>query len=357
MILLADLIDRYSSDLQQLHGNQLLPGHHQALQAMRRCRNQHSRVMVLECHGCHHQVSLPHSCGHRSCPHCQHHQSQQWLERQKAKLLAVDYFMVTFTVPAQLRGLFWANQRLAYDLLLKTAWQTIDRFTHRDPHLRGRSGAHAVLHTHERNLDYHPHVHLIVPAGAINMRSMQWRQRKKKEKVLFWAANLSRVFRAKWLAAMRVTGLHCQGTLPDAWVVHCKKVGRGQQALVYLGRYLYRGVLPEKDIIADRDGKVSFCYRDNKGKRQVRTLPGGEFLWLLLRHVLPRRFRRVRDFGILHANAKRMIQLLQLTLHMRVPAPDTLPQRPPVLCDRCGEVMSILARMVPLSQFSPPRLC
>jgi hypothetical protein len=109
---------------------------------------------------------------------------------------------------------------------------------------------------------------------------------------------------------------------PDQWVVHCKKVGRGQQALVYLGRYLYRGVLPEKKIIADRDGMVSFCYQDSKGKRQVRTLPGGEFLWLLLKHVLPRRFRRVRDFGILPANAKRFIQLLQLTLHMRVPPPD-----------------------------------
>ena len=102
---------------------------------------------------------------------------------------------------------------------------------------------------------------------------------------------------------------------------------------------------------------VSFCYQDNKGKRQVRALPGGEFLRLLLKHVLPRRFRRVRDFGILHANAKRLIQLLQLTLHMRVPPPDPLPSRPAVLCDRCGEVMTILARMVQLSQLSQPRLC
>jgi hypothetical protein len=178
MILLAELIDRYRSDLEQRHGHQLLPGHHRALQAMRRCRNQHSRVMVLECTGCHNQVSLPHSCGHRSCPHCQHHESQQWLERQKAKLLAVDYFMVTFTVPAQLRGMFWANQRIAYDLLLKTAWQTIDCFARRDPQLQGRAGAHAVLHTHARNLDYHPHVHLIVPAGALNERTRQWRQKR-----------------------------------------------------------------------------------------------------------------------------------------------------------------------------------
>jgi hypothetical protein len=360
MILLADLIDRYRSELEQHHGHQLLPSHHRALQAMRRCRNQHSRVMVLECNGGHHQVSLPHSCGHRSCPHCQHHESQQWLERQKAKLLAVDYFMVTFTVPTQLRGLFWANQRIAYDLLLKTAWQTVDCFARRDPQLQGRTGAHAVLHTHERNLDYHPHVHLIVPAGAINMRSKRWQQKKKKEKVLFWAQNLSHVFRAKWFAAMRSAGLHCEESLPDQWVAHCKKVGRGQQALIYLGRYLYRGVLPEKKIIADRDGIVSFCYQDNKGKRQVRTLPGGEFLWLLLKHVLPRRFRRVRDFGILHANAKRLIQLLQLALHMRVAPPEPLPPHPPVHCDRCGAVMSILARMVQvnqLSQVNPLRLC
>jgi hypothetical protein len=121
-----------------------------------------------------------------------------------------------------------------------------------------------------------------------------------------------------------------------------------------LGRYLYRGVLPEKNIIADRDGKVSFCYVDNKGKRQIRTLPGGEFLWLLLRHVLPRRFRRVRDFGLLHANARRLIQMLQLVLHMHVPPPQPIPARPEVICDRCGQVMTILARMVTTNL---PMLC
>lgn len=346
MILLADLIDRYSSDLERNHRHELLPSHYRALQAMRRCRNQHSPVMVLECTGCQHQAILPHSCGHRSCPHCQQHESQQWLQRQKAKLLPVDYFMVTFTVPAQLRGLFWAHQRIAYDLLLKTAWQTIDSFSRRDPHMKGRSDAHAVLHTHERNLNYHPHVHLIVPAGALDERTRQWRQKQQKQKVLFWAKTLSRVFRAKWFEGMRLAGLHCPQTVPDEWVVHCKKVGRGKQALIYLGRYLYRGVLPEKNIIADCGGNVSFCYQNNHGHRQVRTMAGGEFLWLLLRHVLPRRFRRVRDFGLLHANAKRLVQLLQLTLQMRVAPPDPLPSRPPLLCELCGQVMSILARMV-----------
>ena len=354
MTTLAELVDRYLPDLVNKHGNQLLPGHYQALHAFRRCRNQQSRVMVLKCGDCLNQALLPHSCGHRSCPRCQHHESQRWIERQKAKLLEVDYFMITFTVPAQLRGLFWANQKVAYDLLLKTAWQTIDCFARRDPQLQGRAGAHAVLHTHARNLDYHPHVHLIVPAGALNERTRQWRQKRKKEEVLFWAPNLSRVFRAKWFEAMRLSGLHCEENLPDEWVVHCKKVGRGEQALAYLGRYLYRGVLPEKNIVADSDGKVSFCYQDNKGKRQIRTLPGGEFLWLLLRHVLPRRFRRVRDFGLLHTNAKCLIQLLQLALQMAVPPATPLPERPPVRCDRCGQVMTILIR---LAQPCHHRIC
>jgi hypothetical protein len=133
-----------------------------------------------------------------------------------------------------------------------------------------------------------------------------------------------------------------------------KKVGRGEQALAYLGRYLYRGVLPEKNIVGDSDGIVSFCYQDSKGRRQIRTLPGGEILWLLLKHDLPRPFRRVSNFGLLHTNAKRLIQLLQLALQMAVPPPHPRPGRPPVRCDRCGQVMTILIR---LAQSGHHRIC
>jgi hypothetical protein len=134
--------------------------------------------MLLECRACHQNAILPHSCGHRSCPHCQQHESQEWLTRQRSKLLPVKYFLITFTVPAQLRPLFWHHQRTTYDLLLKTAWQTIDSFSRRDRKLKGRTGAHAILHTHTRSLEYHPHVHLIVPAGAINQQSREWREKK-----------------------------------------------------------------------------------------------------------------------------------------------------------------------------------
>ncbi|MCT0204658.1 transposase [Synechococcus sp. CS-602] len=133
-------------------------------------------------------------------------------------------------------------------------------------------------------------------------------------------------------------------------MVDCTDVGHGDQALVYLGRYLYRGVLPEKNIIADTAGEVSFRYKDNRGLEHIRTMPGGEFLWLLLRHVLPRRFRRVRDYGLLHTNCKRLVQLLQLVLRVPVPSPRINLQRSPVLCQSCEKAMTLIARMLRITE-------
>ncbi|SBO42012.1 transposase [Cyanobium sp. NIES-981] len=352
MILLSQLVERYQVELERRRGHQLLPSHRQALQALRRCRRQGSDLMVLQCGACEHSLKIPHSCGHRSCPHCQHQESQRWIERQQAKLLPVEYFLITFTVPAELRALFWRHQRQAYDLLLKTAWQTLASFARRDPKLRGQIGAHAVLHTHNRRLDYHPHVHLIVPAGALHARRRQWRSKPKG--YLFPAANLARVFRAKWFEGMRLLGLQAQGSLPHEWVVHCKPVGGGSKALVYLGRYLYRAVLSEKNILADQAGKVTFRTEDNTGQEVIQTLSGADFLWLLLRHVLPKRFRRVRDYGLLHGNARQRIKLLQLLLRVVQPEPAVQRRKPPLLCPQCGAVMNVLAVRV---QTMTPLLC
>jgi hypothetical protein len=92
MVLLSEVVDRHQGELERLHGHQLLPSHRQALQAMRRCRRQGGDLMVLHCSSCSHRLKVPHSCGHRSCPHCQHHDSQRWIERQQARLLPVEYF-------------------------------------------------------------------------------------------------------------------------------------------------------------------------------------------------------------------------------------------------------------------------
>ena len=136
MMLLSTLIATFGGPLRQKFGDRLLPGHHRALHAMEKCRTEESPVMIVHCPDCHTQETIPHSCGHRNCPHCQHHEGQQWLERQRGKLLPVDYFMVTFTLPYQLRQLVWQHQRIGYDLLLKLGWQTLMQFGLNDPQLK-----------------------------------------------------------------------------------------------------------------------------------------------------------------------------------------------------------------------------
>jgi hypothetical protein len=340
MILLSTLIDWFLPGLRERHGHRLLPSHEKALAAMAECRTENSPVMVVECTDCGHKERIPHSCGHRSCPHCQHHESQRWIERQKAKLLPVGYFMVTFTLPQELRGLVFSHQQLAYDLLMRLAWQTLQQFGLNDKHLQGKLGATAVLHTHSRRLDYHPHVHFIVPAGALDPHHRLWR--KKRGKYLFRQDSLAKVFRAKWLAAMAEEGLTVRPTLPDDWVVDCKHVGRGEKALVYLGKYLYRGVIREKDIVSCENGRVTFRYRENSGSVKTRTLPGEDFLWLLLQHVLPKGFRRARDYGLLHANSKPLIQLLHYLFPAVAQRPVAASRRPPIRCPVCGGEMEIL---------------
>jgi len=251
MILLSTLIKTFAEELKQKYQDRLLPGHYKALHAMGRCRTDESPVMIVRCSSCGETDTLPHSCGHRSCPHCQHAEGQQWLDRQLDKLLPVSYFLVTFTIPAQLRSLYWHNQRLCYSLLLQTAWQTLHSFGLNDKRLRGHIGATAVLQTHARSLDYHPHVHFIVPAGALSRAQMLWRIKKGKQ--LFLNDNLALVFRAKWFQAMKRHDLKVADTLPEDWVVDCTHVGAGDKALIYLGKYLYRGVLREKDIISCDD--------------------------------------------------------------------------------------------------------
>ena len=162
--------------------------------------------------------------------------------------------------------------------------------------------------------------------------------------LLFNHKALARVFRAKMLAAMAAAGLSLPERHPAQWVLDCKSVGNGAKALVYLGRYLYRGVISENDIVACADGQVSFRYRDGKtGKTAYRTVPGADFLWLVLQHVLPKGFRRARNFGFLHPNCKRLIALLHLLLKF-VPASAQawVKPRAPINCSCCGAVMTIV---------------
>jgi len=342
---LAAIIRQYLPLLKARYKKRLLPSHLNAIDAMLRCRTEAAGEMRLACSDCPEQRDYPLSCGHRSCPKCQNHETSGWLARQQAKLLPVEYFLVTFTLPRELRSLAWRHQRQFYALLLTLAAQTLKDFGVNPKLLGANIGLTAILHTHSRRLDFHPHVHVIVPGGGVNRYRKQWR--KLRGKYLFNQKALARVFRARLLAGVRAEGLSLPDKLPRQWVVDCKPVGRGEPALKYLSRYLYRGVIAENSIVANHDGRVTFEYLDSStGETQYRTEKGEDFLWLVLQHVLPRGFRRVRDSGFLHGNAKRTLILVQYLLRVHVTHRPDRP-RPVICCPRCQAPMRIVSILRP----------
>ena len=337
---LAAIINQYYNAYITKYAGSALPGHLKAMNAIRRCRTPDSGELFVHCPECHHEEWRPLSCGHRSCPKCQNHEASQWLDRQQGKLLPVHYFLATFTLPYELRSLTWYHQRLVFSFFFFCVAGTLKDFGLNPKHLGAEIGMTMVLHTHSRRLDFHPHVHVVVPGGGVDKRRRQWK--KKKGKYLFNEFALAKVFRARFLAALNQAGLSIPKNVPKEWVVDCDHVGKGITALKYLSRYLYRGVISEKNIVSNQNGRVTFTYIESKtGKIRYRTLNGEDFLNLIMQHVLPKGFRRVRDYGFLHGNSKKLLGLVQLILHVVIKG-IKLRSRPVFKCPCCKASMMIV---------------
>jgi len=336
---LSHLIEQGRAELLARHRQHLTAHQRRALDAMARCRTGALGATVMACSDCSHREVRLRACGHRSCPRCQQHAANDWLERQRAKLLPVDYFMVTFTLPAALRRLTYRNSRHIHDLLFHTAIDTLRSFGRRHAELTAELAGTAVLHTHNRQLDYHPHLHVIVPGAGVD-RKQCWR--RLKGRYLFNGKALAQVFRARFIKGLKQAGFALPEGCPSRWVVQCQHVGHGLPALKYLSRYLYRGVVAEKQIVAfDPHARtVTFRYQHSKTRQLgLRTLPLVEFLWRLMIHVLPCGYRRVRDFGFLHGNARRRRAIIQIALRV------VIPPSPPrtalsFLCSTCQRAMT-----------------
>lgn len=338
---LQDIIHRYRDRFIHQYGHSLTPTQWSALNALDGCRQGQYGELEWACTKCPaHQRTLR-SCGHRSCNQCQNNATQDWLDRQQQKLLPVTYFMATFTLPKQLRELAKSNQQMVYNLLISVAVETLRTFGQNDTTLNGEIGCCAVLHTHTRRLDYHPHVHVVVPGGAIHKARREWR--KVKNGYLFNGDALSIVFRGKLLRALADAGLNLPST-PKEWVVQCQKVGKGVEALRYLSRYLYRGVISNENIIFDDGERITFRYKDSKTKQfKTRELPAEDFIHLLLQHCLPKGFRRARDYGFLHGNARRTLKLVQWVFRVVVPESASHRRKAKIRCPKCKSDMKYYA--------------
>jgi len=337
---LASILDQYHDAFQAKYASRLLPGHLRAIEAISRCRTPDAGQLLVQCTDCGHATWRPRSCGHRHCPQCQNHETSLWLDRQTAKLLPVEYFLATFTLPCEFRFLAWNRQTLIYNLLFAGVASTLKDFGLNPKNLGAHIGMTAVMHTHNRRLDFHPHIHVVLPGGGVDKTKKQWR--KKKNKYLFNEFALAKVFRARFLEALIKAGISVPKSVPRKWVVNCTRAGKGLSALKYLSRYLYRGVIANNHIVSNQDGNITFKYVESRsGKTLYRTVKGEDFLWLVLQHVLPKNFRRARDFGFLHGNAKKLLHLVQLVLQVLIQSCAPRP-KPVFKCPLCQAPMQIL---------------
>jgi hypothetical protein len=333
---LAKILHQYREPFMRKYEDLLSSDQVKAFNAILTCRTIESGEVAVSCAHCSHIEWKPLSCGNRNCPKCQNHNTSQWIDRQINKLLPVRYFMITFTLPFQLRALAKRLPRQIYSLFFLCVAGVLKDFGLNPKHLGAEIGMTMVLHTNSRGLNYHPHIHVIVPGGGIIRSRKQWK--KKKGKYLFKQKNLAKVFRARFLEELNKGGFPIP-TAPCEWIVDCRQVGKGITAIKYLSRYLYKGVIGEKNIISDKNGKVTFRYVDSETKTlKYRTLPGEDFIYLILQHVLPKGFRRSRDYGFLHANAKKLLSLVQLVLHVVI-LEVSLRTRPVFICPRCKSPM------------------
>jgi hypothetical protein len=333
---LAKILHQYREPFMRKYEDLLSSDQIKAFNAILTCRTIESGEVAVSCARCSHIEWKPLSCGNRNCPKCQNHNTSQWIDRQINKLLPVRYFMITFTLPFQFRALARRLPRQIYSLFFLCVAGVLNDFGLNPKHLGAEIGMTMVLHTNSRALRYHPHIHVIVPGGGIIRSRKQWK--KKKGKYLFKQKNLAKVFRARFLEELNKAGFPIP-TTPCQWIVDCRQVGKGAAAVKYLSKYLYKGVIGEKNIIANESGKVTFRYIDSETKAvKYHTLPGEDFIYLILQHVLPKGFRRVRDYGFLHANAKKLLSLVQLVLHVVIQE-ISFRSHPVFKCPRCKSPM------------------
>ncbi len=365
---LADIFRQYGSEYRQKYAAHLLPSHRQTMLAIERCRTEALGGQVFVCPSCGETHYSYHSCRNRHCPKCQHERTEAWLNLQRDLLLPVPYFMLTFTLPEQLRSLARQNQKLFYHVLFQASAEATQQLAKDPRFVGGQIGMVGVLHTWTRNLAYHPHVHYLVPGGGLNGSS--WLP--SRADFFLPVKALSKLFRASFQRILRKSPLFSQ--IPDKvwrmdWVVHCLPVGDGQAALKYLAPYIYRVAISNRRLINFVDkgcmekSQVTFEYRkSDTGQIKHCTLSVEQFTQRFLQHVLPKGFVKVRYFGFFAHNRRTVLALAQKLLSKEPDHPSTdqqvetdssAPVSQKFLCPACGALMEFRRTLAPCTAPRP----
>ena len=319
-----------------------------ALDAIVKCRTGEAGAHVFECSDCGKTHIANSSCGNRHCPVCQNAKAAEWVHRQQRKGLPCTYFMATFTVPRELHGITRCYPEKVYRALFDAsaaALKTLEsdkRFVGCD-----MTGFFGILHTWGRQMQYHPHIHYVIPGGGLSKDRKRWVA--PRGDFLVHVKALSKLFKGKLKAELTKCGL--LGYIPKSvwgksWVVHCKAVGNGQRVLKYLGAYVFRVAISNARIV-DYDGRrVTFKYKKVGSRRQRKcTLDVMEFIRRYLQHILPSGFMKVRHYGFLHAKCSVVIEKIRELISLackNIPAfvpPKQLEKFKPLLCEKCSGIM------------------
>jgi Putative transposase/Transposase zinc-binding domain len=262
------------------------------------CRTPALGGELYRCEACGEVHAVYHSCRNRHCPRCQTFHAEEWLCRQRELLLETDYLLATCTLPEELRDLAYSHQRVVYSALMQAAAGAVLDLVAEPRFAGGRTAVLAVLHTWTRALLFHPHVHLLLAEGGLD--GEVWRFPRRKRFPLPSYA-ISYRFRKHLCDALVATGLVTgrESIFHRKWVAHVAKVGSGEQALLYLSRYVFRTAISEERIDTFDGESVTFHWTESAtGERREATLEAESFLLRFLKHVLPRGFTRVRYYGL-----------------------------------------------------------
>jgi hypothetical protein len=366
----ADIIRAAGDDFISRNGKHLAWMQLKVLRAIRNCRTQVLGGHLDRCPQCGHETLSYNSCRNRHCPKCQTNARELWLAKRTGDLLPVPYFHVVFTIPHDLSALVLQNKKALYDLLFQTSAATLMEVAADPNHLGAKIGFLSVLHTWGQNLQHHPHVHCVIPAGGLSPDDSRWI--RSGTSFFVPVRVLSRVFRGKFIGGLkrlfRIHKLGIHGSLAALadpqqfrrflrqlfrkdWVVYAKRPFRGPAyVLQYLARYTHRVAISNHRLISFEAGKVTFRYKDyaHGNKKRKMTLTADEFLRRFLLHVLPRGFVRIRHFGFLANRSRSRLVILCRQLLDQAPHPPSVnTDRTTRLCPECAAPMIVVERFTP----------
>jgi hypothetical protein len=352
----------YGPQYLELYGDRMPQIHKKTIQDIIDCRSGSFGTIVYGCHDCHTVQSIPCCCGNRHCPTCQQHKSDQWLHKQMEKLLPTRYFLLTITLPQGLRDIARAHQKIVYNALFSSAHEALKKLAQDERFIGStRIGYLAVLHTWGSTLQYHPHIHLVIPGGAVSEKGDQWLS--SRQDLFVHTKPLALIFKARFRDTMKKAQLFDKidpGLWNQEWVVHSQAAGEGQNCLRYLSRYVFRVAISNNRIKGIENHVIKFQYKDRHKKTwKIMALDVMEFIRRFLQHVLPKGLMKIRHYGFLNPNSPFSIeQLRELISLIHDVVRELLPEimeckSREIRCACCGTPLKLIAFLKPVPRWGP----